>query len=421
MSASPVVIVGAGLAGLCCARALRSNGIDVLLLEANDDVGGRVRTDLVDGFRLDRGFQVLQTAYPEAQQQLNYAQLRLCPFEPGALIRTAGKTVRMSDPWRRPFNVLTTLFNEIGVVSDRWKLAKLRWQVTRKTIDELWAEPDSSTMDYLRSQCGFSEDFIERFLQPWFSGVFFEKELATSSRFFKFVFRMFALGNASLPESGMGAITTQLAQDIPVECVRRSAKVSSLEGLNVRLESGSLIASRAVVLAVEGPEASRLTGGLIASPQSLGTTCFYFAASKPPILDPILVLNGDRTGPINNLSVPSNVARSYAPEGQALISVSVIGPAADESTELELDVRRQLREWYGSQVDRWLTLPRYYIRHALPGQPAHFRDKPPASAKIAEGLYHCGDYCESASIHGAMLNGRRAAEAVLADLNAGRK
>lgn len=415
MSTTPVVIIGAGLAGLCCARTLIAQGVDVLLLEAHNEVGGRVRTDVVDGFQLDRGFQVLQTAYPEAQRQLDYTALRLRHFEPGAIIRTAGKSIPMCDPWRRPLNVVSTLFNEVGLVSDRWKLAKLRWHVTNTSIDQLWSEPDTTTMEYLQSSCGFSTDFIQRFLQPWFSGVFFEKELATSSRFFKFIFRMFAEGNASLPAGGIGTMSKQLAESIPADRVRLSSKVSSIEGLSVRVD-GTPIDSRAVVVAVEGPEASRLTGGMIKAPQSLSTTCFYFAASKPPITDSLLVLNGDPSGPINNMCVPSNIAPTYAPEGQALISVSVVGPHADESTELELNVRRQLREWYGSQVDRWLTLPRYHIRHALPGQPAHYRDNPASSRKLADGLYHCGDYCESASFHGAMLSGRRAAEAVLADL-----
>jgi phytoene dehydrogenase-like protein len=416
VSVKPVAIVGGGLAGLCCARTLVHSGIDVVLVEAQHAFGGRVQTDLVDGFRLDRGFQVLQTAYPEARKQLDYTTLGLKNFEPGALILTHGKTVRMSDPWRRPLQLFSTAFNEIGDFADRMKLARLRWSVTHDTIKDIWTQPDSTTFDYLRTTCGFSSDMIERFFRPWFSGVFFEKELNTSSRFFKFIFRMFSVGDAALPEQGMGAIPRQLAEGLPSEMYRLSSRVTSVDGLTVRLESGEVIQNSAIVLAVEGPEASRLSGGQIASPESRSTTCFYFAAPTPPITDSLLILNGDQSGPINNLCVPSNVAPSYAPRGQSLVSVSVIGRKASATTELELDVRRQLREWYGSEVDRWLTLPSYYIRHALPGQLAHFRDHPALAPKLAEGLYHCGDYCETASIHGAMVNGRRAAEAVLADL-----
>ena len=413
MSRKPVVVIGAGLAGLCCARQLVRNNVDVLLLEAESEVGGRVRTDLVEGFRLDRGFQVLQTAYPEASQQLDYSRLRLKNFEPGALILTQGKTVRMSDPWRRPQQLFSTAFNPIGNLLDRLRLARLRWHVSANSIEQLWAEPDSTTLEYLQTDCGFSTDMIERFLQPWFSGVFFERDLATSSRFFKFIFRMFALGDAALPEQGMGAITRQLAEEIPASALRLSTRVDAIEGLRVRLSTGEILDSRAVVLAVEGPEGSRLTNGLIPAPESRSTTTLYFGAPQPPITESLLVLNGDRTGPINNLCVPSNVSPAYAPAGQALVSASVIGSPTQTEIELEYEVRKQLRTWYGSTVDQWESLPSYHIRYALPAQPAHFRDAGIPQSQLADGVYHCGDYCESASIHGAMISGRRTAESIL--------
>lgn len=416
MSTKPVVIIGAGLAGLCCARQLRQCGVDTLVLEAQDDVGGRVRTDLVDGFRLDRGFQVLQTAYPEARRQLDFQALRLRNFESGALIRTRWRTVRMSDPWRRPSDIFATVFNGVGNFADRWKLVKLRWHVTRGTLDDLWDEPDSTTADFLQSPCGLSADLVERFFRPWFTGVFLEDELATSSRFFKFAFRMFALGDAALPELGMGAIAKQLADGLPPSMLRLSTCVKSLDRLHAHLDGGEIIDGRALVLAVEGPTAAQLTGGLFRPPASGSTTCFYYAASEPPVAESLLVLNGDRTGPINNLCVPSNVAPTYAPPGQALVSVSVVGTKSSPSADLASAVHRQLREWYGSEVDRWSPLRSYYIQHALPLQPAHFRDSGGPLARIAEGLYRCGDYCETSSIQGAMISGRKAAEAVLADL-----
>lgn len=408
-------MIGAGLAGLCCAKQLVAYGIDVQLIEAQDDVGGRVRTDLVQGFRLDRGFQVLQTAYPEARQQLDYAALKLQSFEPGALIMTKGTSVLMSDPWRRPAHLLSTAFNQIGDLADRWRLAKLRRHVTKRSIEELMSEPDSSTIAYLETQCGFSTDMIERFFRPWFSGVFFESDLETSSRYFKFIFRMFAIGDAALPEEGMGAITHQLAASIPDSMLRHSSPVDSLEEMRVRLKSGETIDCRAIVLAVEGPEASILTQGLIEAAGSRRTTCFYFAAPKAPLDERILVLNGDGSGPINNLCVPSNVVPGYAPPGQALISVSIIGSKANPHEGLLDEVRSQLRKWYGEQVDRWSLLDRYDIHHALPSQPPQYRNAPAPLPRLAEGLYRCGDYCETASIHGAMVSGRRTAECLLSD------
>ncbi len=416
MKPKPVVVIGAGLSGLCCARLLLKHDIDVVVLEAQDDIGGRVRTDHVDGFLLDRGFQVLQTAYPEAALQLDYRSLRLHNFEPGALIRTQGRMVEMSDPWRRPAKLLSTAFNGIGTFSDRLKLAKLRWNVTHTSIDDLWLEPESTTLEYLRKTCGLSSDIVDRFFRPWFSGVFLEKELATSSRFFRFLFRIFALGEASLPEHGMGAIPSQLAHGFPSSVIRLCAPVDSLDSHRVRLKTGAIIDCQAIVLAVEGPEASRLTSGRIRVPEARATTCFYYAAAQAPFRESLLVLNGDNEGPINNLCVVSNVSLGYAPPGQALVSVSVVGKGALSPSEAEGSVRRQLRDWYGAQVDAWSLLKSYHIQYALPSQAAHFRDGSPSPARLDDGLYNCGDYCDTASIQGAMVSGRKAAEALLADL-----
>ncbi len=187
MEQKPVLIVGGGLAGLCCARELSRQKVPVVVIESEPEIGGRVRTDLVDGFRLDHGFQVLQTAYPEATAQLNYPALQLRPFAPGALIRTQGRFVEMSDPWRRPDKLLSTLFNGVGTFADRLRLAKLRWNVCRKTDAEIQKTPDLSTRRFLLETCGFSPDLVERFFRPWFSGVFLEKELATSSHYFQFL------------------------------------------------------------------------------------------------------------------------------------------------------------------------------------------------------------------------------------------
>lgn len=417
MSVKPVVVIGAGLSGLCCARVLLRHEVNCVILEASDDIGGRVRTDNVDGFLLDRGFQVLQTAYPEAATQLDYRVLRLHNFEPGALIRTQGRVVEMSDPWRRPAKLLPTAFNGIGTFFDRLKLAKLRWHVTHTSIEELWQEPETTTHEFLSTTCGLSSDMIDRFFRPWFSGVFLEKDLMTSSRFFRFLFRIFAMGDAALPELGMGAIPKQLAAGLAPPIIRLSTPVDSLvDGHRVRLKSGEYIDCRAIVLAVEGPEASRLTGGLIRSPEGRATTCFYYAAPLPPFRESLLVLNGDGHGPINNLCVVSNVAKSYAPAGQSLMSVSIVGKPEPDADDSEHSVRRQLREWYGLQVDSWRLLKSYFIPYALPSQPAHFEDLAAPARRLDENVYYCGDYAETASIQGAMVSGRKVGQEVLADI-----
>ncbi len=411
-----VGILGAGLSGLSCARHLHSAGAAVRVFEASDDVGGRVRTDLVDGFRLDRGFQVLQTAYPEARRVLDYDALRLKPFAPGALVRTGDALQPMADPWRAPSKVLGTLCNGIGTLRDRWKLAGLRRHVTATQAADLWAADDEPTDTHLRKTLGFSDDLVDRFFRPWFAGVFLEPGLETSSRFFEFTFSMFATGDASLPEEGMQAIPRQLASGLPDGAVEFGSPVEGIDGSTIVLPNGRRETFDAVVVATEAPAARRLLGETLDVTASRSTTCLYFAAEKAPLDDPMLVLNGDGDGPVNNCCVPSNVAASYAPAGAALVSVSVVGTPPAPVAQLEDAVRSQLRGWFGQAVNDWRCLATYTIPHALPAQPAGRPDGRSREVRFAPGVYVCGDHRHTASINGAMLSGRDAATALLDDL-----
>jgi phytoene dehydrogenase-like protein len=200
-----VLVVGAGLAGLCCAERLADHGLAPLVLEAAEDVGGRVRTDEVEGCLLDRGFQVLLTAYPTAREVLDYQALHLQPFEPGALVRCGGRFHRVADPWRRPFAALQGVFGPIGSLSDKLRVAALRRRVLQGAVRDLFERPERTTMAALR-EAGFSTAMIDRFFRPFLGGVFLDTKLETSSRMFEFVFRMFASGDVAIPARGMQAI-----------------------------------------------------------------------------------------------------------------------------------------------------------------------------------------------------------------------
>ncbi len=412
--ATDVVVVGAGLAGLACAVRLRSAGLSVTVLEAADAVGGRVRTDRHDGFRLDRGFQVLLTAYPEASRLVNQDALGLRAFTPGALVRVGGAFHRVADPRRRPGDLLATLRAPVGSMADKLRIDRLRSRVGKGTIEHLLARPETTTLAALRA-FGFSDLIIERFMRPFLGGIFLERDLETSSRMFEFVFRMFAQGDAALPREGMEAIPRQLAERLDDGVVRLGARVEAVGADGVALAGGEQVASRAVVVAADGPNAARLVPGL-PEPGSRAVTCLYFAAARPPTEEPLLVLNGEGRGPVNNLCVPSQVAPSYAPPGAALVSVTVLGCPKTRDAELERSVRDQLRGWFGEEVEAWRHLRTYRIRDALPAQ------TPPAygggmrEVRIGRGLYVCGDHRERASIEGSLVSGRLAAEAVVADL-----
>lgn len=417
MSSPDIIIIGGGLAGLSCARHLHRHDQSFMLLEASDRVGGRVRTDTVDGFTLDRGFQVLLTAYPETQRAFDYDALDLRPFHDGALIRLDGQFHRISDPFRHPFSAPGTLIAPVGTLGDKVRVAQLRSRMKRDTLPTLFMRDETTTIDALRHRWGFSDRMIDRFFRPFYGGIFFDRDLQTSSRMFEFVFKMFAEGQATLPAAGIEALPRQLAEDLPSEAVRLNTTVSAIEDQRVLLEDGSALEAEALVVATDAPTAQQLIGDVHPT-QGRSTTCLYYTAANSPVDEPILVLNGDGTGPINNLCVPSDVSPSYAPEGQALISVVVVGSPAASDEALEKQVRQQLTEWFGSQVELWDHLRTQRISYALPEQRPPFLSPPKRPARRRAGLYVCGDHRRTASLNGALASGRDAAEAVLSDHSA---
>lgn len=400
-----VLIVGAGLAGLCAARTLQAAGRTFTVLESADAVGGRIRTDIVSGFRLDRGFQVLLDAYPEAATVLDYAALDLKAFLPGALVRYDGRFHEVSDPWRRPLAAVGSLGNPIGTLADKLKVASIRQRTLQGTVEERFRWPETTTINTLR-QAGLSDAIIDRFFRPFLGGVFLEPELKTSSRMFEFVFRMFSTGNAVVPALGMEEIPKQIAASLPAGSIRLNTRAIEVTPGHVRLDNGETLRARSIIVATEGPAAARLLGKMPVDGQPV--TCMYFSAPTPPISEPILVLNGDGQGPINNLCVPSVLSPSYAPAGQSLISVTSLSNAGESA------VLDQLEAWFGSPVTDWQHLRTYRIAYALPNQVVPALAVPEREVRRGPGLFVCGDHVDNASINGAMVSGRRAAQALLA-------
>lgn len=408
-----VLIVGAGLSGLCCARRLQQQDLRCLVLEASDGVGGRIRTDTVDGFRLDRGFQVFLTSYPEAKSILDYQALDLKPFLPGALVRYSGRFHELTDPWRRPLSSIRSLFSPIGSIADKLRVPNFRSRSLRGTIEDCFRHPETTSLQALQD-AGFSPSMIERFFRPFLGGIFLDSELRTSSRMLNFVFRMFSLGNACLPAEGMEAIPRQLATALPPDRIRLGARVMRVRPGAVTLSTGEELRAKSVVVAVESCMAAELLGDTISS-TGQGTTCLYFTAPRPPITQPLLVLNGDGRGPINNLCVPTVAAPSYGPGDKSLVSVTVLGTGNDPD-RLLAEVREQLGEWFGTAVHDWRHLRTYSIPYALASQSPPALNVPERPVRWQSGIYVCGDHRDNASIQGAMVSGRRAAEAVLDDL-----
>lgn len=397
------IIIGGGLSGLVCAGKLQAAGHACQILEATDRIGGRIKTDNVDGFLLDHGFQVFLTAYPEARAVLDYATLQLRAFEPGALIQNNGLH-RLVDPWRRPQHFLSTAFSAAATFSDKLKVRKLRSDVCRGGLETAYDWPEQNTMELLKAR-GFSDTIIERFFRPFLGGIFLERDLETSSRLLAFVFRMFSQGDAVLPEKGMEEIPKQLAAGLSQGTIRTDAQVDSISSGTVTV-AGEKIEARNIVIATEEPAARRLLGEN-APANWRRVHCHYFAAESAPFDEPILMLNGAGKGPINNLCVPNRVAKSYAPDGKSLISITTLGDASRE------DIESQAQSWFGSQVAKWSHLKTYEIDYALPAQAPTALTPVAKPASHRDNIFVCGDYLDTGSINGAMAAGRRAAEAIL--------
>lgn len=419
----PVTIIGAGVAGLAAAHHVATAGIPVRILEAADEVGGRIRSDVVDGFILDRGFQVFIEAYPEQGRLLGksgYEALNLKPFAAGALVRTNGAFYKIADPFRTPIESVKGVVAPIGTLADKLRVAALRITVMSKTPDAILSgavrgTAAQSTLKFLSTT--FSSDMIDKFFRPFYQGIFLSPLEDQAATMLAYVFRMFAAAPASLPAEGIGAFPTHLAAALP------KSSVSIELGCEVRDLSEVVDSSSAVIVATDGPAAARLLASPeVPEPQSLGSICLYFSSPNPaPIADPILVLNGatGKDGIVNNMFFPTSVSSSFAPSGQTLVSTTVVGDELLRSdADLEKDVRAHMTAWFGAEeVAAWKFLRAYRVPHSQPAQdPTGSYDKPP-SAQVSGGpIFVCGDHRNTPTVNGALESGRLAAEEVLQHL-----
>lgn len=396
--------MGAGLSGLAASIELANAGYEVAVFEASDGVGGRVRTDSEDGFLLDRGFQILLTAYPEAQALLDYDALDLRRFTPGAQIHLDGQMHRIGDPIRDPSQLLSTAKAPIGSVLDKARILAFRRAVNKGTLDELWEREDTTALVRLQD-AGFSSTMIERFLRPLFAGITLDPQLGSSSRHLEFVFRMLSAGDAAVPANGMGEIAKQLAHQIPSDGLHLNMAVQAADATSVTLRDGTRIEADAVVIATDPTSASALTDS--PDPGWRGVTTIWMSAPEPPVIEPVLTLNGEGVHPVNSVAVMSQVSGKYSPADRALVAVSsphVEGTLVDA-------MRTQVRDWFGPVVDHWEVIRVDEITRAQPRQLPGFDAAAPL--KLPSGVWICGDHRRDASINGALRSGRAVAKAVM--------
>ncbi|WP_373522746.1 NAD(P)/FAD-dependent oxidoreductase [Aquiflexum sp.] len=404
-----IYIIGAGISGLIAAYELERSGFSPIILESEKVVGGRVKTDYQDGFNFDRGFQVLLTAYPEAKRYLDYESLKLKMFDPGAIIIRPGNLFTIHDPLRNPLKIFSMAFSSVGTFMDKIRIFKLTQSLKNKSDEEIFNEPDNTTLEFLRAY-GFTERIIENFFMPFFRGIFLENELDTSSRMFKFVFKMFSLGNAAVPENGMQAIPDQLKRKLTKTTFRINTAVKRIEGNLIELASGERLKADKIIIATRPDKILPQMAGQFKPSRKVVN--LYFSLEKSFFASPMIGLVKDKQFLVNNLVFMTDVSKSYSKTGRALLSVSITKAVTvdDKLTEM---VKIELEALTNIKSAHFKLEKIYEIEDALPQVEDMKSSISATQTKIYDNVFLSGDYLLNGSINAAMTAGRKSAEAVI--------
>lgn len=405
-----VLIVGGGVAGLTCAIELYGRGKQVLVLEKNKQPGGRIATEKIGGFLLDRGFQVVQTGYPDIGSYLDLDSLALNAFPSGVMIRYGGTFYTIADPRKHWASLISTLTAPVGTLGDRLRMFSLTRSVCGKSMEEIFQGREETAFHFLKKK-GFTDTFINSFFVPFFAGATLERSLNASSEVLQYLVRVFAMGEACLPAEGMATIPRQLAARLPAQSLRCGAEVERISGQSVILRSGEEIRADRIVIATEDPAFKRLFPERSVR-KSVSETSLYFQTERlPPVKHPFLILNGESNGPINNIAFPSMVAQNYAPYGKTLIAAVVLDREWQNRDDLVSAVQAQCTDWFGQEAKRWSHLKTYTIEHALPDQSPPL-PSPFQLPKSRDNIVVCGEHQGTPGLLWAMMSGRRAAEKI---------
>ena len=396
-----VAVVGAGLAGLSAAVRLAAAGCDVHVLEASDGAGGRLATEVVDGFVVDRGFQVLNTGYPRVAADLDLDALELGWFRRGAVVRVGDRAHRVVDPRSAPAALPGTLRAPLGSIVEKGALAAFSLRAGYTPVPRLLRAPETSAEASLR-RAGVGDVAIERFFRPFLAGVLLEDELATSSRYLDLLWRSFVRGAIGLPARGMQSVGEQLAGRLGAARLHRGVRAEDVAGDRVTTGAG-VVRADAVVVATDPGTARALVPGLEASAPRQVTTHLHVLPGTPSS-DRLIVLGGPGDRVVNS-AVLSDVQPRYSPDARALVASSTLAPTR------EPDVRDEVARLHGVAGADLAHLTSVTVTGAQPAALPPLQLRRPVD--LGEGLFVCGDHRDTPSIQGAMASGARAARAVL--------
>lgn len=400
-------IIGGGVSGLIAARVLEDHGYNPVIIEATDRVGGRVKTDVVEGYQLDHGFQVLLTAYPAAKQYLDFSALQLQNFVPGATIFTNGQQKTLGDPLRNLSLLFPTLFSGIGTFSDTLRILKLNTLLKKSTLAEIFVKPEKTTFQYL-VDFGFTETMISKFFTPFFSGIFLESELETSSRMFEFVYKMFGEGFAALPKDGIEAIPMQLKNNLKRTTFHFNTKVQSIEDGKILLTDGTHIEPHFTIIATEAD--ALITSEKVQKIKWKSCDTLYFETPNRLIKKPFIGLIANKGALINNIFYHTSLDMS-ATGDKELLSVTIVKDHDLSGEALKKEVEKELQHYCGENTYRFIK--HYEIAKALPKLADLKYKMSPSETRLSERTFLAGDIQLNGSLNAAMLSGESAALAVI--------
>ena len=408
-----IYVVGAGISGLIAAQVLENHGYAPTILESETRAGGRVQSDKLQGYTLDRGFQVLLTAYPAAKKYLNYKALELQEFLPGAAIFKDQKTQTIGDPLRNLSLLLPTVFSSIGNLSDKIKVLRLNRYLKKKSISEIFTTPETTTLAYLEDY-GFSKNMIASFFTPFFAGIFLESTLETSSRMFEFIYKMFGEGNAALPKKGIQAITDQLVARLTNTTFEFQTRVQNVTNGSILLTSGEKRDAHFTIIATEPNSLISNLKNQDISWKSCDT--LYFETDTRAI-EPALIglIPGDDLL-INNIFYHTSIANSTT-TGKELLSVTVVKQHDYTEEDLLAKVKSELKIYCG--IEAAVFLKRYHIPKALPNIRGVQYELQPSETQLTTQIFLAGDQLLNGSLNAAMIAGERAALGVIKTLEEG--
>jgi protoporphyrinogen oxidase len=396
-----ITIIGAGISGLITAIELERLGFNPIVIEASDRVGGRVKTDIIDGFQLDHGFQVLLEAYPQAKKYLNYKTLELQKLMPGAVIYKNGKTSLIGDPLRDFSLLVPTIVANVGSIKDKLAIFKLNLVLKSKSLQAIFDSEQVSTLQYLKSK-RFSDRIIQNFFKPFFTGIFLETELSTSSAMFEFTYKMFGEGLAVIPKEGIQAIPNQLKSQLTKTAFRFNTRVKTVEEGCIILEDGSVITSDIIVIATD---ASKILG--LEKPIAWkACDTLYFEVEQNTLKKPIIGLLADNDALINNIFYTTSIANKNTFKGEVL-SVTIVKNHNLDETDLITKIETELKKNCGIITKRFIK--RYTIKKALPDLEHVSYNGSNAKFKFSDTIYLAGDTQLNGSLNAAMTSGEAVA------------